>query len=763
MLDILRMIKKRMTEFKPQSSVGGEEEEEEGTVVVGLEKDVKQLVERAILVENPDLVSVGIKGMVGVGKTTLAKQVYNHAAIVEKFKWRAWVSVSIGTSVNEMLVEVVKQLVGIDGNDSSLEGMDNQSLRQMLRQHMEGLPYFIVIDNLMPQISVECFAKDLQHICDMPSIVYEKHEELKVEGNGSRLLLISRHEIISEDLYYTHEMKALDSDNSWKLFIQTLFHGDRFATDKLKFSKDLEHKAKEMLKKCWGLPIAIIDVARQKAKQRLSGIEWEQLFDSIDLDKTLKRLEPMYDELEEKLKACFLLLSLFKENAIMREEKMEQIWAASGLNTRSEEPIIRSLFRQSIIEIVHPHPQPPKVKMCRMNPLLHMLSIKKAEDEMGFEMLRSNGNNRPSQSPRHRVIHCGRDKFNHLMTQDKLLVSLIFHGGGRYLDDTSQSYWKSFELLKILDMEDFGVKTLPESISTLSELEYLGLRNNYIQEIPESLGGLEKLEVLDIALNFLVEVPDILNEMGSLHHLYMSNVICRKPLQVDALKHLENLTYISIYDWTYEVLSLEKMICLQKLGIEEIDENADVSKLFASLCRLKSLEGLSLRGFRFMSMPCLEEIYVSGIRTVKLDGLLATTLPGNLRDSLQIRDLTLVNTCLEEDPMWLLRMLFYLRRLKLQNAYIGRHMCIDFRQFQELEFVCISELWNLRDLYVIRTKLSKLKHLDINSCPHLETLPKEIEELKHLRKLTMVTSKHIATKIRNSSIISKIVEVDISP
>lgn len=163
MLDILRSIKKRMMEFEvgeaPQSSFGGEEEEE-GAVVVGLEKDVKQLVERAIFVEKTDLVSVAIKGMVGVGKTTLAKQVYNHAAIAAKFKWRAWVSLSSGTSVNEMLVEVIKQLVGIDG-DSLLEEMDNRSLRKMLRHHMQGMPYFIVIDNLLPQISVQYFTKDL--------------------------------------------------------------------------------------------------------------------------------------------------------------------------------------------------------------------------------------------------------------------------------------------------------------------------------------------------------------------------------------------------------------------------------------------------------------------------------------------------------------------------------------------------------------------------------------------------------------------------
>ncbi|KAG6404848.1 hypothetical protein SASPL_132424 [Salvia splendens] len=175
------------------------------------------------------------------------------------------------------------------------------------------------------------------------------------------------------------------------------------------------------------------------------------------------------------------------------------------------------------------------------------------------------------------------------------------------------SYWKSFVLLSILDMEDFGVKTLSETLGTLIGLRHLGLRNNYIREIPHSFGGLEKLEVLDIALNFMVELPDTINEMSSLRHLYMSDVIYRKPLKVDVLQNLERLSYISIYDWTYGVSRLEKMTSLSVLGIEEVDENSDVNKLFASVATFKSLERLKLRGFRFKSMPCLDEIRKSSL------------------------------------------------------------------------------------------------------------------------------------------------------
>ncbi|XP_047947186.1 probable disease resistance protein At1g58602 [Salvia hispanica] len=553
-------------------------------------------------------------------------------------------------------------------------------------------------------------------------------------------------------------MKALDSDKSWQLFLKTV---NKITSVENKFTKELERKGKEMLKKCGGLPLALIDVGREKAKQRLLGIEWEELFDSIDLSKTLKLLEPMNNGLDEQLKSCFLHMSFFKENAIMREEKLHHIWAANRVRAGTT-PCV-SLADRSIIEVVHPYPERYRVKRCRMSPLLHMLSIKKAEEEIGLEILRNNGNSRPLESPRHRVIHCGRAKFNHSTIQDKYLVSLIFHGGGRYLDDAGQSYWKSFELLKILDMEDFGAKTLSESIGTLTELRYLGLRNNYVEEIPHSLGGLKRLEILDIALNFMVEVPDIIEEMGGLRLLNMSDVICRKPLKLDALQNLETLTFMSIYSWTYEASNLEKMTSLYKLGIEEIDENSDVSELFPSLAKLEKLNHLILRGFRFRMMSCLDEIRVlhrrEEIRTLRLDGCIAR-LPSADSFPLKIEYLALVNTCLDEDPMPILMGLPYLRRLKLRNAYNGRELV--FKMWQ-LEILCISELWNLREVRFEECEIAQLEQLEITNCPHLETLPQEIQSMSYLHKFKMVTTKHIATKIKDSDFLSKIVEVDISP
>ncbi|XP_047946103.1 probable disease resistance protein At1g58602 isoform X2 [Salvia hispanica] len=742
--DDIEMTKIRMINFgADEKNVGDEEEAEE--VVVGLEENVKQLLDRAIFKKSYALEIFCIKGMTGIGKTTLARQVYKAGAC--QFQRHAWVCCSSDTSNKEILMKLIQQMVVGYERDPPLEEMDNRSLLRMLCQHLQDMSYFIVLDNIPKEMGLDYI-----------------FEGLPYRGQGSRLLLISRFLITTAGINYTYEMKALDSDKSWKLFLKTI---NKFTSDEIKLSKELERKGKEMLKKCGGLPIAIIDVARKKAKQRLSGMEWEQLFDSIDLSESLKALEPMYHELENDMKPHFMHFSFFKENAIMRERKLKQIWAANGLDN----PIMREIkldyitvtrefVNSSILKIVKQH---YSQMSCHLNPLLHTISIKKAEEKMGFEILRSNGYSRPSQNARHRVIQCGRDRFNHLTNENsKELISLIFHGGGSYLDDTSSSYWESFELLKILDMEDFGVKTISEKIGALTKLRYLGLRNNYIQAIPSSLVDLENLKVFDIALNFMVEVPNIIWQMGNLRHLHISDVIFRKPLKVDALRKLKTLTYISIYDLTYEVAGSERKYKIQTLGIEEVDENSDVGKLFASLAKISKFSNLYLRGFRFRSMPCLDEIgVIKGLEVLKLDGRIGR-LPSADDLPQEIEYIALINTCLDEDPMPILEKLTFLSKLKLQNAYTGREMVIHCGGFPRLDALCINELWNLRKIQD-ENATWKLKKLEINNCPHLETLPEQIRRMAKLLKFKMVTTKHIATKIRNSGLTSKIVEEDIYP
>ncbi|KAF6148402.1 hypothetical protein GIB67_036617 [Kingdonia uniflora] len=77
--------------------------------IVGLEEDVKKL--KGILIgEDPELRVISIVGMGGLGKTTLAKLVYNSDDIKRHFQVCAWVYVSEVFNIEEIMGEIEKQV-----------------------------------------------------------------------------------------------------------------------------------------------------------------------------------------------------------------------------------------------------------------------------------------------------------------------------------------------------------------------------------------------------------------------------------------------------------------------------------------------------------------------------------------------------------------------------------------------------------------------------------------------------------------------------
>lgn len=72
-----------------------------GEIVVGLEKDVK------LLLQSTGATTI-IWGMAGIGNTTLSRQLYNHKTIAQQFKHCAWVCLSRLFSRKEILVSLIR-------------------------------------------------------------------------------------------------------------------------------------------------------------------------------------------------------------------------------------------------------------------------------------------------------------------------------------------------------------------------------------------------------------------------------------------------------------------------------------------------------------------------------------------------------------------------------------------------------------------------------------------------------------------------------
>ncbi|KAJ1694971.1 hypothetical protein LUZ63_011669 [Rhynchospora breviuscula] len=89
---------------------------------------------------------VGIVGMGGIGKTTLAKKVFNDPRIKEEFRLQLWVCVSKDLKEIELLKCVIREA---GGNYGAAE--ERAELVPMLQELVRDKKFFLVLDDVWPQ------------------------------------------------------------------------------------------------------------------------------------------------------------------------------------------------------------------------------------------------------------------------------------------------------------------------------------------------------------------------------------------------------------------------------------------------------------------------------------------------------------------------------------------------------------------------------------------------------------------------------------
>ncbi|KAL7109879.1 hypothetical protein ACP275_06G203100 [Erythranthe tilingii] len=689
--------------------------------LVGLERDMELLLKNAILDGRKGLAVATVVGMGGIGKSTLAKKVYNHSGVAKRFDIRAWVVVSSDFRPRDIIKELMLQLLEPKEDKlklvETMEKLPLPNVQQMLHERLLGKRYFIVLDDLWENKHWESLASFFP-----------------VEGQGSRLLLTSRNRNITKHARYIHVMKLLDSEESWKLFMKKAF----IDNNEGKCPKDLYDIGREILRKCDGLPLAISVVGGLLVDRSPSKSQWENVSKEINSHLGTREtsvseiLELSYRNLSPELKSCFLCLGFFKEDATIRTKRLIQVWIANGLiqqGRRGENTIeeigrsyLDQLINRNMVQIMDVG-KDESVKNCHIHDLLRELSIRKAKEEMSFEIRREDGNSQSLDKPRHRAVYCSTEMFIYSTGKNKYLRSLFVHGSFKYLD-VKPSYWKSFELLKILDFEDSKLNKLPHTIGELTQLRYLGLRKTMIWRLPHSLGRLKKLEVLDVAKNY-IDIPNVIWEMDTMRHLYMHHgqSYMSEPLRIDTLKNLHTLSYI----WTnhFVLEHLTQLASLRILGIVIDSSNFEFSTLCSSL---KNLVCLKVRNIH--KIPTSMDVLgtMCNLSKLNLQGRL-TELP-DFPPNLSY--LTLVLADLRHDPMPVLEKLPKLSGLKLDQAYIGRKMEVSEKGFLRLKVLILRNLWDLETIKVGKGGgMKELKRLEIYKCSSL---------VKHLpEKLRLIT------------------------
>ncbi|KAM9440966.1 E3 ubiquitin-protein ligase LRSAM1 [Clarias gariepinus] len=101
----------------------------------------------------------------------------------------------------------------------------------------------------------------------------------------------------------------------------------------------------------------------------------------------------------------------------------------------------------------------------------------------------------------------------------------------------------SLATIKVLDLHENKLTSLPDDIGQLPSLQVLNAENNQIKTLPVSIGDLRNLQTLNMKGNCLRELPSSVGHMGSLRTLDLSeNSIRELPKELANVRTLESLT-----------------------------------------------------------------------------------------------------------------------------------------------------------------------------------------------------------------------------
>uniref|UniRef100_A0A2K2AA02 Disease resistance protein RPM1-like n=1 Tax=Populus trichocarpa TaxID=3694 RepID=A0A2K2AA02_POPTR len=276
--------------------------------VVGIENPKHLLV--SWLVEGEEnLSSISVVGMGGLGKATLVKKVYDSHPIRRSFDTHSWVTVSKSFASTELL-RVALQGFLVTANEpvpDNLQSMTDFQLIDALRNYLWRRRYVIVLD-------------DVWNVNAWETIKYAFPDC----NCGSRIIFTT------QNTSHVYELQALLENEAWTLFCMKAFRGEHKAV----CPPELEEMSRNILKKCEGLPLAIVAIGGLLSKKKNGGLEWKKVHDCLatklksndDLGSLRRILQLSYDNLPYYLKQCYLYLSVFPEDYLIKRMKLIRLW-----------------------------------------------------------------------------------------------------------------------------------------------------------------------------------------------------------------------------------------------------------------------------------------------------------------------------------------------------------------------------------------------------------------------------------------------------
>ncbi|CAD6254181.1 unnamed protein product [Miscanthus lutarioriparius] len=562
--------------------------EGEAKDLVGIDDSKVELIKRLNIDAEQRLV-VSIQGPPGVGKTTLAKQVYRE--VEGQFECRAFVRASKMPDTRRLLGNIISQIQG--RHQRPPHGLPVQELLDILRTHLQQKRYFIVIDGLWETTSWD--------------IVISAFPE---DTHCSRILITTDiEEVALECCDYEPDaifkMEPLSGNYSTELFFNRLFGFEH------ELSKQLKENSEEIIRACGGLPFATISVATILAGQPDNLELWQHVkealfsrlrYNNLTSEVMLREIIGLScNSLPHHLKTCLLYLSMYPEGSAFLKADLVKQWSAEGFIIAVEEKncdevaecYFDELICRGLIQPNHTNISDEVILYTLHSTVFEVIRTMSIEENFSTMIDYSNTISELSVKVRRLSLRFSTAKY---ATRPESITlspvrSLIFYGLVECLPSIME-----FEVLRVLILEVWGDKEELldlSGIGRLFQLRYMKITSNIIVKLPARMIGLPYLQTMEIYAR-VTSIPSDIIYLPRLLHLCVHGEINLSY----GIGHTRSLRTLQSFDLSSNsadsIWQLGEMMDLRDLHVTSATEMSDPlkTKLIAFLSSFGKLGNL---------------------------------------------------------------------------------------------------------------------------------------------------------------------------
>ncbi|CAL9005002.1 unnamed protein product [Prunus brigantina] len=670
--------------------------------LVAIESQIEQ-IESSLCIDSPEVCFVGIWGIGGIGKTTLAGAVYNRLS--SKFKASCFLANVREESEKHGLNHLRNKLLHVLLEDENLT-IDTPSIGStFVGERLCRTKVLIVLDDVNDMSQLELLAGD--HVGF---------------GPGSRIIITTRNrrllkKKVDDDKIY--KVKGLNCDEALQLFHLHAFKNNSPRTDYAELSKMVVDYAE-------GIPLAL-KIFGSSFLHCKSKEEWEnelKKLKNFPSKKIQNVLRLSYDGLEKNEKEIFLDIACFyKGMNVDFVKRMLDIrgFFVVGIGVLIDTSLIsistsyclemHDLVQEIGWEIVREQCIEPgkRDRLFIAEDVCHVL-----KNNTATAMVQAISFNTSNI----RELHLSRAAFKKMYNLRLLEIYDSSYGQKYCKLYLSQGLQTLPESLRYLYWDGYPLKSLPSKFSPENLVELKMPRSLVKQLWEEDLIYLGNLKLIDLSFcKHLTELPDLSQSRKMEHiNLYGCTSLVRIP---SCFQYLGNLTFLDLgccsnLKYLQEMPGNIELLNLESTAIEELPSsvwsNKKISFLNIQRCKyLKNLPSSSckLKCFGFLLGGCSSLGKIS-------------ELPRNI----SVLDLTW--TAIEVVPSSI-------------ECLFG------------LTTIYLNDCKRLVSLPTSIFKLKSLKSLDLNGCSNFECFPDILEPTEHLELLNLSKTavKQLPVEIEN--------------